>query len=57
VAVQGQYANIGTARGTPPIPIEVSDSDPSHYLGVLPDVIFMDGFESGSTSAWSRDFP
>jgi uncharacterized repeat protein (TIGR01451 family) len=57
VAVEGQYANIGTARGTPPIPIEVSDSDPSHYLGVPPDMIFEDGFESGTTGAWSGDFP
>jgi uncharacterized repeat protein (TIGR01451 family) len=57
VAVEGQYANTGTAMGTPPLPTQVSDSDPSHYLGVVLDLIFADGFESGTTSAWSRDSP
>ncbi|MCP3938920.1 MAG: hypothetical protein GY708_26535 [Actinomycetia bacterium] len=36
VAVEGQYANIGTAVGTDPGDNEVSDEDPSHYFGVLP---------------------
>jgi uncharacterized repeat protein (TIGR01451 family) len=57
VAVEGQYANLGTASGTPPVGSAVSDDDPSHYLGVVLDLIFADGFESGSTSAWSRDLP
>lgn len=33
VAVAGQYANVGTASGSPPVGDPVSDSDPSHYLG------------------------
>ena len=32
-AVAGQYANIGTATGTPPVGDPVMDSDPSHYFG------------------------
>jgi hypothetical protein len=35
-ATQGQYANIGTAVGTPPSGSNVTDSDPSHYFGKLP---------------------
>ncbi len=34
-AVAGQYANIGTATGTPPVGPDVSDSDASHYFGQL----------------------
>jgi hypothetical protein len=34
IAQLGQYANIGTASGTAPGGRVVSDSDPSHYLGV-----------------------
>lgn len=30
----GQYANLGTAVGTPPIGEDVTDNDPSHYFGV-----------------------
>ncbi|HPD17946.1 MAG TPA: hypothetical protein PLE19_23660 [Planctomycetota bacterium] len=33
VAVGGQYANVGTAVGYPPVGDPVSDTDPSHYLG------------------------
>ena len=32
-AIVGQYANIGTARGTPPLGPDVTDEDPSHYFG------------------------
>ena len=35
-AVAGQYANVGTATGTPPSGAVVSDSDPSHYVGEVP---------------------
>lgn len=36
VAMWGPYANLGTATGTPPALLpDVSDSDPSHYLGIL----------------------
>jgi uncharacterized repeat protein (TIGR01451 family) len=34
----GQYANIGTVTGTPPIGANVTDTDPSHYLGVTPGI-------------------
>ncbi len=34
IAQLGQYANVGTASGTAPDGRVVSDSDPSHYLGV-----------------------
>ncbi|MBN1877563.1 MAG: hypothetical protein JXA33_25295, partial [Anaerolineae bacterium] len=37
-AVAGQYANIGTATGTPPVGATVSDTDPSHYFGVAPAI-------------------
>ena len=37
-AAAGQYANLGTATGTPPVGPDVSDEDPSHYLGVSPSV-------------------
>ena len=37
VAVEGQYANIGSVVGTPPEGADVSDSDPSHYYGISPD--------------------
>ena len=37
-AVAGQYANIGTATGTPPVGSDVSDTDPSHYFGANPDI-------------------
>jgi len=37
-AVPGQYANIGTVVGTPPLGPNVTDSDPSHYFGILLDV-------------------
>jgi hypothetical protein len=37
-ATAGQYANLGTATGSPPGDLpEVSASDPSHYFGVLPE--------------------
>jgi large repetitive protein len=33
IAVEGQYANIGTVTGTPPDGPNVTDSNPSHYFG------------------------
>ena len=33
VATAGQYANIGTVTGTPPVGAPVTQSDPSHYYG------------------------
>ena len=57
VAVAGQYENIGTANGSPPVGDPVGDSDPSHYFGLIAEPIFEDGFESGNTSAWSNTVP
>ena len=37
VAVAGQYANIGTAVGYSGL-VQVTDSDPSHYLGLGPGI-------------------
>jgi hypothetical protein len=37
-AVAGQYANTGNVTGTPPVGSNVSDDDPSHYLGLGPDI-------------------
>ena len=62
-AIEGQYANIGTVTGTPPIGPNVSANDPSHYFGagvcdllidksVTPDTIYVDGgtsYSDGST--------
>lgn len=36
-AVPGQYANIGSVVGTPPSGPNVTDSDPSHYIGFYSD--------------------
>jgi hypothetical protein len=38
VAQAGQYANVGTVNGTPPVGPDVSDSDPSHYYN-LPSTV------------------
>jgi len=36
-ATEGQYANEGTVTGTDPrAEVDVTDTDPSHYIGVLP---------------------
>ncbi|MEJ8569338.1 DUF7467 domain-containing protein, partial [Elongatibacter sediminis] len=32
-AVAGQYANVGSVTGSPPVGDPVTDSDPSHYFG------------------------
>ena len=37
-AIEGQYCNVGTVVATLPDGTEVSDSDPSHYLGVLDSI-------------------
>jgi len=34
VAEAGQYANVGTVVGSPPTGANVTDSDPSHYIGI-----------------------
>ena len=33
-ATSGQYANLGSVTGTPPVGPPVTDSDPSHYIGM-----------------------
>ncbi|MBL7199457.1 MAG: hypothetical protein ISS56_04860 [Anaerolineae bacterium] len=38
VLTRGQYANTGWVTGTPPAGPVVTDSDPSRYLGVEPDI-------------------
>ena len=40
-AAAGQYANIGTATGTPPVGAAVDDTDPSHYFGANPHTIML----------------
>jgi len=57
VAVAGQYENIGTVVGSPPVGDPVGDSDPSHYFGFFDVSLFADGFESSDTSAWSHTIP
>ncbi|TVS09681.1 MAG: hypothetical protein EA424_26610, partial [Planctomycetaceae bacterium] len=37
-AEPGQYANLGTAIGTPPVGPDVKASDPSHYFGAAPSL-------------------
>jgi uncharacterized repeat protein (TIGR01451 family) len=37
-AVAGQYGNIGTVTGKPPVGDNVSDTDPSHYFGSQPGI-------------------
>ncbi|MGH9118661.1 MAG: DUF7507 domain-containing protein [Acidimicrobiales bacterium] len=37
-AAAGPYANIGTVTGTPSTGGQVSDSDPSHYIGTAPGI-------------------
>jgi uncharacterized repeat protein (TIGR01451 family) len=37
-AEPGQYANIGTVIGTPPVGSDVTDSDISHYFGSAPEI-------------------
>ncbi len=52
---EGQYANIGTAAGTPEGGGDpVSDTDPSHYLGVAPggDEGCTPGYWKNHTDSW-----
>jgi uncharacterized repeat protein (TIGR01451 family) len=37
-AEPGQYANIGTVSGVPPVGLNVTDSDISHYFGSAPEI-------------------
>lgn len=37
-AVEGQYANLGTVTAQDPAQEQVTDEDPSHYLGAVPAV-------------------
>ncbi|HEX4955850.1 MAG TPA: hypothetical protein VF017_20875 [Thermoanaerobaculia bacterium] len=38
VALSGQYRNVGSVLGTPPVGAPVLASDPSHYFGIAPGV-------------------
>ena len=55
VATEGQYANNGTATGTPPVGSDVSDTDPSHYLGyctgIIGDYVWLDKNADGIQDA------
>jgi uncharacterized repeat protein (TIGR01451 family) len=39
IATAGQYGNVGTVTGTPPVGSNVTSNDPSHYFGVQPSVV------------------
>jgi uncharacterized repeat protein (TIGR01451 family) len=39
IAARGQYANIGYVTASPPTGPNVTNSDPSHYFGVAPDLV------------------
>ncbi len=48
-AVAGQYENIATVTGDPPVGTQVRDNDPSHYFGVLSGITiekFTNGFDA-----------
>lgn len=54
IAIEGQYANVGTVIGTPvDESADVSDTDPSHYFGYLPaavgNLVFGDINPDGTT--------
>ena len=38
IAEAGQYENVGTATGTPPVGDDVTASDPSYYFGATPSI-------------------
>ncbi len=37
-AVTGQYANLGSVTGAPPVGANVTDTDPSHYFGIASSI-------------------
>ncbi len=39
IAVEGQYANVGTVVGIPPTGPSVTSTDPSHYFGAVPSIV------------------
>jgi hypothetical protein len=52
-AVAGQYANIGTATGTPPVGGVVTASDASHYFGKVPNLQgCTPGYWKNHTGSW-----
>ena len=46
-ATEGQYKNLGTVMGVSPAGTPVDDTDPSHYLGFIPDIQGGDGCTPG----------
>ncbi|MBT8048581.1 MAG: hypothetical protein HKN57_13540 [Xanthomonadales bacterium] len=54
IAVAGQYANIGTATGTPPVGTPVTDTDPSHYFGTgAPSIVIVKEISIDGGLNWS----
>ncbi|MBT8137041.1 MAG: hypothetical protein KJO54_08530 [Gammaproteobacteria bacterium] len=49
IAIEGQYDNVGTVVGTPPVGPPVNDSDPSHYFGAVP-VIDLEKLTNGENA-------
>ncbi|HYB93487.1 MAG TPA: SdrD B-like domain-containing protein, partial [Vicinamibacterales bacterium] len=67
-ALEGQYVNMGTVTGKPPVGPEVTDEDPDHYYGQTPGISIVkktNGTDNnaapgvyvavGSTVTWTYD--
>ena len=52
VATPGAYANLGSVSATDPLGQNVSDTDPSHYLGIIDDITL-----EKSTNTVDADLP
>jgi uncharacterized repeat protein (TIGR01451 family) len=50
VATPGQYSNTGTVTASPPAGANVTASNPSHYLGVAPDLVITKSEGGGATT-------
>ena len=51
-AIEGQYENMGTATGTPPVGSDVTDEDPGHYFGTSRYEGFTPGFWKNHPRSW-----
>jgi uncharacterized repeat protein (TIGR01451 family) len=52
VATAGQYTNIGTVTGKPPVGPNVSASDPDNYFGKTTPVCTVNGYTTYSQGGW-----